>query len=64
MADDTIISADSNMTEPPDLWVERITPWRPGHSREVIARDFKAVPDDVRSRMVGETAAKLYGLLG
>jgi hypothetical protein len=30
----------------------------------VIARDFKAVPDDVRSRMVGETAAKLYGLLG
>jgi len=24
MPDDVIISADSHMTEPPDLWVERI----------------------------------------
>ena len=24
MSDDVIISADSHMTEPPDLWVERI----------------------------------------
>ena len=33
------------------------------HSRDVIARDFKGVPDDVKSKMVGETGAKLYGLL-
>jgi len=26
-------------------------------------RDFKGVPDDVKSKMVGDTAAKLYGLL-
>ncbi|PYM16110.1 MAG: amidohydrolase [Candidatus Rokuibacteriota bacterium] len=34
------------------------------HSREVIARDFKGVPDDVRAKMTNENAAKLYGLLG
>jgi hypothetical protein len=33
------------------------------HSRDVIARDFKGVPDDVKAKMVGETAARLYGLL-
>jgi hypothetical protein len=33
------------------------------HSRDVITRDFKGVPDDVKSKMVGETAAMLYGLL-
>lgn len=36
--------------------------WR--HLREVIVRDFKCVPDDVKSKMTGETAAKLYGLPG
>ncbi len=34
------------------------------HSRDVIARDFKGVPDHVKSKMTGQTAAKLYGLLG
>jgi len=33
------------------------------HSRDVIAGDFKGVPDDVKAKMVGETAARLYGLL-
>jgi predicted TIM-barrel fold metal-dependent hydrolase len=33
------------------------------HSREVIARDFKEVAADVKSKMIGETAARLYGLL-
>jgi predicted TIM-barrel fold metal-dependent hydrolase len=33
------------------------------HSRAVIARDFKGLPDGVKGRMVGDTAAKLYGLL-
>ena len=34
------------------------------HSRDVIARDFKSVAEDVKSRMINENAAKLYGLLG
>src|SRR5262245_12404047 len=33
------------------------------HSQEVIARDFKGVPDHVKARMTSENAAGLYGLL-
>jgi predicted TIM-barrel fold metal-dependent hydrolase len=33
------------------------------HSREVIARDFKGVPEHVKAKMINENAAKLYGLL-
>src|SRR5919201_6522347 len=33
------------------------------HSRDVIARDFKSVPEDVTFRMTNANAAKLYGLL-
>ena len=33
------------------------------HSRDVIARDFKGVPDEVKRKMVGANAAQLYGLL-
>ncbi len=37
MGDDTVISADSHMTEPPDLWVERIDkPFRDRAPRVVV----------------------------
>jgi predicted TIM-barrel fold metal-dependent hydrolase len=32
-------------------------------SREVIARDFRGVPEEVKTRMVRGNAEKLYGLL-
>ena len=31
------------------------------HSREVIERTFKDVPEDEKRMIVGENAAKLYG---
>ena len=31
------------------------------HSREVIERTFKGIPEDEKRKMVGENAARLYG---
>ncbi len=33
------------------------------HSGDVIARDFKGGPEDVKAEMIGENAAKLDGLV-
>ena len=32
------------------------------HSREVVERDFKGVPDDEKRMIVRENVARLYGL--
>jgi predicted TIM-barrel fold metal-dependent hydrolase len=34
------------------------------HSREVVERDFKGVPESEKRQMVRENVARLYGLAG
>jgi predicted TIM-barrel fold metal-dependent hydrolase len=91
MTESKLISADSHVNEPGDLWVERIdkqfreraprvvenpsglrhimwssdyphtvSTWP--HSREVVERDFKGVPESEKRQIVRENVARLYGL--
>ena len=74
MAEMMLISADSHVNEPGDLWVEfvgvenimwssdyphTVSTWP--HSREVVDRDFKDVPANERRQIVRDNAARLYG---
>ena len=62
MAEHKLISADSHVNEPGDLWVERphtVSTWP--HSRDVVERDFKDVPAKDKRQIVRDNAARLYG---
>jgi hypothetical protein len=50
MGDLRIISADSHVSEPPDLWLERMD------------RKYRDFPVEARNLIVGGNAARLYQL--
>jgi len=62
MAVQRVISADSHMTEPGDLWASDF-PHADStfpHSLQVIDENFAGVPAEVTRKIVFETANRLY----
>ena len=72
MAEPKLISADSHVNEPGDLWVERIDKRFRDRAPRVVEnlpgqksgaeRDLKGVSEKERRQIVRENAARLYGL--